>query len=236
VNKYHQELLKLFELYAGTSLSKHSDDYVGSSKSSYHINSPMTEKIVKSWIKMYPNMTISEYIDLLNNLSLGKSHTEFSAIGMLLRLKPKLRRELNPTTVSNWLNCTEGWAEVDAICQGNFTANEMLNDWDSWKKVLDTLAIAKNIHKRRASLVLLTGPVRHSQDSRLSDMAFKNIEILKSGKEILVTKAISWLLRDLVKLHKEKVENYLNTNETTLPRIAMRETRNKLKSGRKSGK
>ena len=85
-------------------------------------------------------------------------------------------------------------------------------------------------------MVLLTGPVRNSEDKRLSELAFGNIDELKHEKNILITKAISWLLRDLIKHHREEVERYIEQNRATLPRIAVRETVNKLKSGRKSGK
>jgi 3-methyladenine DNA glycosylase AlkD len=81
---------------------------------------------------------------------------------------------------------------------------------------------------------LLTKPVRDSDDTRLADLAFANIDKLKQDREILVTKAISWLLRDLIKNHRQKVEKYLQKNEDTLPRIAVRETRTKLLTGRKA--
>jgi len=40
----------------------------------------------------------------------------------------------------------------------------------------------------------------------------------------------------LIKHHRQEVEDYLKDNSDSLPKIALRETRNKLKSGRKSGK
>jgi 3-methyladenine DNA glycosylase AlkD len=69
------------------------------------------------------------------------------------------------------------------------------------------LAESGNINKRRAAAVL-----------------------------ILITKAVSWLLRNLVKHYRTEVEAYLRSNEGRLPAIAVRETFNKLKTGRKSGK
>ena len=135
-----------------------------------------------------------------------------------------------------WLDNAEGWAEVDSICQGNFTADEILYKWLDWEKLIRVFSNSKNIHKRRASLVLLTGPVRHSVDMRLSELAFDNIGKLKNESNILITKAVSWLLRDLIKNHKVEVEKYLKQNLNSLSRIAMRETTNKLRSGKKSGK
>ena len=81
--------------------------------------------------------------------------------------------------------------------------------------------------------MLLTGPISHSSDSRLSEIAFKNIGRLKSEKDILVTKAISWLLRSLIRHHKKEVGVYIKQNAGGLPKIAIRETRRKLLTGRK---
>lgn len=82
-------------------------------------------------------------------------------------------------------------------------------------------------------LAFLTGVVSKSEDLRLSNLAFENIDNLKAERDILITKSISWLLRDLTKLHREEVEKYLNDHSTLLPAIAVRETRNKLTTGKK---
>lgn len=236
MNKYHKEILELYTSFTGNYSSKHNKNYIGSNKFSYSINTPSSRKLVKDWVKEHSDLSLSEYTDLLNSLSLGKSHNEFSVIGKLLEYYPSLRKELNPKLLDSWLNHAEGWAEVDTICQGNFTADEMISHWSDWNKLIENFTTSKNVHKRRASLVLLTGPVRHSLDNRLSDLAFSNIDKLKKENDILITKAISWLLRDLIKYHRQEVEIYLDKNLNTLPKIAIRETKNKLKSGRKSGK
>ena len=78
---------------------------------------------------------------------------------------------------------------------------------------------------------MLTKPLRESADLRLARLAFANIGKLKSDKDILITSAVSWLLRALIKNHRQEVEDYLKDNSDSLPKIALRETRNKLKSG-----
>jgi 3-methyladenine DNA glycosylase AlkD len=101
--------------------------------------------------------------------------------------------------------------------------------------VLSTLSKSKNINKRRASMVLLCKPLTRSDDERLSKTALQMIDSLKGEKEILITKAISWTLRSMVKLHRSELSKYLNKNKTSLPAIAVRETATKLKTGRKNG-
>ena len=130
----------------------------------------------------------------------------------------------------------QGWAEVDTLCQSPFTSEDILSDWKTWKKALIEFSVSDNISKKRASLVLLTRPVREVKNARLSDLAFENVERLKNERDILITKAISWILRSLTKNYKKEVEKYLNENEKTLPSIAVRETRNKLNTGNKNRK
>ena len=85
-------------------------------------------------------------------------------------------------------------------------------------------------------MVFLTTPVSQSADKRLSDLAFENIDRLKHEKDILITKAISWILRSLVKHHKKEVSKYLEDSKESLPKIAIRETKNKITYGIKSYK
>jgi len=236
-NKYHLELLRELErykeeCYAVERESKHR--YVGSRKKMYGIKIPILSRVVKDWVKEHHNMSLKEYIDLLNSLLLfGYSHEEILVAGKLLKFLPQLRRQIEPTFLKNWLEVVEGWAEVDSICQNIFSAEEMLSKWNKWEKLISRFSLDMNIHKRRASLVLLVGPVRQSADERLLQLAFKNIEKLKGEKDILITKAISWLLRSLIKNHRKDVESYLSKYRQSLPQIVVRETTKKLLTGKK---
>jgi 3-methyladenine DNA glycosylase AlkD len=84
--------------------------------------------------------------------------------------------------------------------------------------------------------VLLTGPVHYSDDRRLSNLAFSTIATLEHERDILITKAVSWLLRSLLTRHRTEVSHYLDDHAQTLPKLAIRETRTKLETGTKSGR
>ena len=189
---------------------------------------------MRAWIARHPDLTPADYRHLLDLLSHGKTHNEFAFIGPLLSHLPRLRKSLTPRALDGWLARAEGWAEVDCICQSNFTADELLANWGEWKRWLVAWSQRANDHKRRASLVLLIKPVRDSADARLAQLAFANIGRLKRDKHILITKAVSWLLRDLIKHHRAEVEAYLGDHADTLPKIAVRETRVKLATGKKA--
>ena len=212
---------------------KREKNYIGSKKYSHTISSPVKKEIVKSWIKQHTSLSFYNYLDLLNSLYNENSHDEISIGGKLLEYLPKLRKQINPEVLDVWLGNVEGWAEVDSLCQSNFTAEEILLKWPIWKKLINKFSTDKNIHKRRASLVLLTGPVRKSTSKELSQLSFENITKLQNEKDILITKAVSWLLRCLIKNHRKETEDYLKKNEDKLPKIAIRETTKKLLTGKK---
>jgi len=236
MNKHNSELFAELIKYKGNGTKNQKDrdkSYIGSTKSSFFIKSSIKRQIVKNWINKHKQLRFDEYLNLLNSLYQGKSHDEISIAGKLLEFLPKLRKQLNPKIIDLWLTNVEGWAEVDSLCQSNFTCDEILNKWKEWEKLLIALSKSDNVHKRRASLVLLTGPVRHSADQRLTKLAFNNIDRLKKEKDILITKAISWLLRHLIKYNRSSVKKYLSENIDQLPKIAIRETKNKLLTGKK---
>ena len=236
-SKYHLELMSEVKAHAKPltkSQKEKLESYIGTTKTFYAVGADMEKQIIKRWIKKHSDLAVPEYMELLGSLYQGESCNEISLAGGLLKSLPKLRKTLEPEYLDGWLNRVQGWGEVDSMCQSKFSATEVLTKWEKWKSLLTKLASDDNVHKRRACLVLLTKPVRDSGDMRLADLAFATIDKLKQNREILVTKAISWLLRDLIKNHRQRVEKYLEENEDTLPRIAVRETRIKLLTGRKT--
>lgn len=210
--------------------------YLGSNKPTKGFKSVDVKKFAKQIVEDN-DIDQKKLVDLLD--SLYQNATTFNEVDIAAKIlgsKPQFCQNLDPEKLDNWLNYTYGWAEVDTLCQSNFTADVLLSNWQNWQKLLSKFNKDKNIHKRRASLVLLTKSLRESDDSRLSKLAFQFIENLKSEKEILTTKAVSWLLRALVILHDKEVLDYLEKNKDTLPKIAYREAFSKATTGRKYNK
>jgi len=209
------------------------ETYLGTRKTSCGISIPKIDEIVKKFAQNNRNIEIADFEMLLNKLYESENFDEIMFAGKLINAFPKLRKEISPEIVENWLDNLEGWAEVDSLCQPNFTAKEMLDNWDNWEVLLKKLNKDKNINKRRASLVLLTKPARQTNDEKIMRLAINNIDALKHEKEILITKAISWLLRSMIKNYRSIVEDYLKNNKGSLPAIAIRETQKKLLTGKK---
>jgi 3-methyladenine DNA glycosylase AlkD len=210
--------------------------YLGTKSATLNLATNDLRKLARDWVRANRDLAAAEVLRLCDQLFAGKTHQEKALGAIILSYARAGRVEASQERIESWLAHLHGWAEVDALCSNVFQYEEMLSDWASWKAMLNRLSRDANINRRRASLVLLTGPVRYSDDARLSILSFALIERLKSEREILITKAISWLLRTLSLRHKAEVAAYLKANQATLPRVAVRETMFKLKTGTKSGK
>jgi len=232
--KEHKKLLAEIKKHKGKGTShSNNDSYISSGHVYYDVSVPVRRQIARDWLKQNKDVSRNDFLAVINSLYKGESHEEKTLASILIGYHNSHRKTVKPTNLNRWLDDLVGWAEVDSLCQNVFTAKELLTDWKSWKSFIQKLARDKNINKRRASLVLLTGPTYRSKDKRLSNLALEVVDKLKNEKPIIITKAISWLLRDMSSQHRRDIEVYLKKNEDSLPKVAVRETWRKLKTGRK---
>lgn len=210
--------------------------YLGSNKPTRCVKTGEVQKAAGEFLKKN-DLTKTEFFELIDNLYLrAKTFEEVDLAAKLIGIKKEFRKSIDLGKLGYWLTFTHGWAECDCLCQSNFEVEEILKRWEEWEKLLITLNKSRHIQQRRASLVLLCKALRQSDDKRIVELAIKQVENLKSEKEILITKAVSWVLRSMYKNHKEKLAEYLCENKDSLPKIAYRESLNKVLTGKKSKK
>jgi len=209
-------------------------NYLKSGASFINVAVPEQRRIAKAWLKTHATWTVPDILKLVDELVRGENHEEKTlGLHLLEGLGPD-RRPFGPDEVDRWLDHLVGWAEVDSLCQSIFGADDLLGDWPAWRGFIRRLSKDANINKRRAALVLLVRSTGRNDDPRLRDLAFETIETLKGEREVIITKAVSWLLRALMETHPAEVTRYLDIQGPTLPAIAVRETRIKLATGRKT--
>lgn len=235
MNKLHQEILDAIKKTSKKKTGYKDDNaYVGSSDIFYSISVPKEREIAKAFAKAHKDMSQSEFDSLLLSLSKGDSHEEKSMPGKLLKYLPKLQENYDPKNLDKILDNISGWAQIDSLCYGIFTAEDMQKDWSTWQSMLESWNQDSNLNKQRASIVFLCQPNSKSSDERFLKLGFNFIKKLSSEKSILITKAISWLLRSMIDQHKKEVGEFVESNIETLPKIAIRETKTKLKYGIKN--
>jgi 3-methyladenine DNA glycosylase AlkD len=232
---HHKDILDLIKKHSGTA-TKHTfvDGYLGNEHPRFAISMPMLRTVAKSWMHDHRDLTATNFGKLLTSLAKGESGTEKTMVGILMDYARREQRKFDPQLFDQWLDHLVGWAEIDAVCSGRYTRTEIMDQWSAWKPLIIKFSKSKNISKRRASLVLLVLPVRLTDDNQLSTLALQVIDTLKHEKEILITKAISWLLRSMIKNHKNLISEYLENEGDSLPKIALRETLVKIKTGVKN--
>ncbi len=239
MNSLQQEILKEIEKapkYPAGNFKGNPFDlnkYLGSPHKLNHLNTPGMQKIAKEWRIAHKDIKAPELFEFLTILFESESFDEKMIAAYILEFLPQQRQEIDLSQLDRWLNRLVGWAEIDTIGTGPFEAKDMLDKWETWQKWLKKWSEDENVNKRRFSLVVLIIPVRDSVEQKLAEMAFENIDKLKSEKDILTTKAVSWILRGLIKNHRHQVEEYLDQNFEILPKITVREVKNKLATGRK---
>lgn len=207
--------------------------YLGTQKKFLNIKSSERDNIVREFKRKSENLTEAEVIQIFNELLADDVFEHFSFVGKFLTISRRVRTAVSLATLEEWLKITTGWAECDVLCQSLYDDKEVLTKWTEFKKAIVKFRASSNIQLRRAALVLQTKPNRSSNDPKLRRLAFETIEVLKSEKETLITKAISWLLRSLSRQNPAEVSRYLEANQSTLPKIAYRETMKKIATGKK---
>ena len=238
---HHQVLIAGLERHQrNRAHSQANDSYLSSGHRYYDVSIPTLRTLAKAWLKNNGGIPDAEFLAVLDALYRGKSYEEKVLASILLSYHRTGPGTIGPKLLDGWLDHLAGWAEIDSLCVGwasaarrNFTRDEILADWSQWARFIRTLSRSKNINKRRAALVFLTVPLRYSDDKRLAALAFEAIEQLKSEREIIVTKAVSWLLRSMVVHHKREVADYIRAKRRSLPAVAVRETTRKIATGRK---
>ena len=234
-NRFHKDLLKIIRETSGSpTKDEYLNNYLGSPHVRYPINAPTLRMIAKMWMGEHRELEPETFAGLLGSLIKGKSSTEKMMAGILMDYSSKHQRNFDPKVLDDWLEHLVGWAEVDAVCTGDFIASQLPAYWPQWKTLITRLSKSSNINKRRASLVLFCSPVSRIKNDTIADVALKTITKCQSEKDVMITKAISWVLRSLVKHHRQLVSEYVSANAATLPKIAVRETMVKLETGKKT--
>jgi 3-methyladenine DNA glycosylase AlkD len=234
-NIHHKNLLAEVKRTAGRpAQDKFLNRYLGADRPRYDIRNPEMRSIVSAWLRANRSLTSAQIASVISSLVQGRSVTEKMTGGFILDRCSADQRKFPPKLYDRWLNHLEGWAEVDTFCAGKYSGKEVPAQWKLWRPLLIALAKSKKISKRRASLVLLCAPLRYSEDRRLAKLAFANITRLRHEDSVLITKAISWLLRSMVKLHRPALVEFLRLHREELPSIAVRETETKIRTGRKT--
>ena len=112
----------------------------------------------------------------------------------------------------------------------------ILADADQRVKYLWRLIADEDVWSRRLALVATVPLNRGEAGVAFPDLTLSLVEQVKAERHPMITKAVSWALREMVRHHRKRVVAYLKANRETLAALVVREVGNKLRTGLKSGK
>ncbi len=207
--------------------------YLGTRRKFLNVKSADRDRVLWQTLRDIKSLPSKQIVETLNELLMSDTFEFVNFAGKLLAISAKTRENIDFEMLERWLRPTSGWAECDGICQSLFRENEVLDRLDEWQKTIIKFSNDQNIQLRRASLVLQVKPGSTSSDPKLRKLAYRTIDKRKSEKKVLITKAISWLLRSLSRRNPKEVLQYLEDNIASLPAIAYRETMRKITTGKK---
>lgn len=204
-----------------------------SAQSDFGVATPELRKLVRQWSKSIK----AESADFIQSLALSllnQNVTECRQVGYELLSRHKAGfQALTESKLTELARGLDNWACVDLY------STYLLGPAWNQRLVSDAYVVARarsgDMWLRRAAMVA-TVPLNQKSRGGSGDAERTLLiaELLVCDGEELVQKAVSWALRVLVPWDREAVEGFIAAHE--LPARVLRELRNKLSSGTKSGR
>jgi len=201
----------------------------------YGVRTPRHRQIARDWRRAHKDIAFDDLLPLVETLWLGKSQEERTMAMELLNQYRHHIPNLAWDHFERWRYQVDNWALADGL------ASTLLGPWlaanpDDRLDRLWYLIAAEDMWIRRVALVATTPINRGRASFTLPDMTLELIDRVKEERDPMITKAVSWALRVLIKKHADRVSAYLEQNKDVLARHVIREVNNKLRTGLKSGR
>jgi 3-methyladenine DNA glycosylase AlkD len=192
-------------------------------------------QIVRAWRREHRDVTIDDLLPLVEALWAGESREERLIALELPQHYPFAISQLTWEHFDRWRRDLDNWELTDVLGLGVLgpwvAASPEQREQHLWDLVQD-----EDVWSRRLGLVAIVGLRRARAKVDLLALALGLLDQVKEQPDPAITKAISWVLRELVKEHPGEVAAYLDENVDLLPKHVVREVTNKLTTGRKDGR
>jgi len=192
-------------------------------------------EIVRAWRRGHKDVVAEDLLALAEALWDGQSREERMLALELLQHYARYIPQLTWSRFERWRRDLDNWELTDVLGVG-VLGPWVLDDPDGRAQHLRDLIADEDVWSRRLGLVGAIGLNRARKDASFPELTFQLIDEVREERHPLITKAVSWMLRDLSKKHPDRVAAYLEKNRDVLAGHVVREVANKLKTGLKSGR
>lgn len=193
---------------------------------------PNIRSIVKDLSKRFKKTIPEEVIEFVKLLNATRI---LEAQQIAFEVLVKHKAALQSLTLDDLLVLGEGidnWVSVDYFA--GMLAGPSWREGKISDEVIEEWATSDNRWWRRAAVVCtiaLNQKARGGSGDAVRTL--KICELVAYDKDEMVAKALSWALRELAKREADPVIEFVNQNESILPKRVIREVRRKIETGRK---
>ncbi|HXK61722.1 MAG TPA: DNA alkylation repair protein [Acidobacteriota bacterium] len=191
-------------------------------------------QIARRWSLEHRDACWEAVLELIESLWQAPSQEERALAILLLQRHSGRIPSLDWELFDRWRKDLDNWGLTDALATIVFgpwiAADYSVRGARLWSLIEDS-----SVWSRRLALVA-TVPLNRVPSTAIPETTLALIDRVASEREPMITKAVSWALRELIRVDRASVESYLEENRTRLARLVLREVGNKLRTGLKSGK
>ncbi|HUS69489.1 MAG TPA: DNA alkylation repair protein [Anaerolineae bacterium] len=192
-------------------------------------------QIVRAWRREHRDVAMDHLLALVEAFWAGESREERLIALELPQHYPLVIPQLTWEHFDRWRRNLDNWELTDVLGVGVLgpwvAASMERREQHLWDLVQD-----EDIWSRRLGLVSIVGLNRARANVDLLPLALGLVDQVKDAPDHTITRAISWVLRELGQERPGEVAAYLEENVDLLPKQVLREVTNKLTTGRKDGR
>lgn len=189
-------------------------------------------RVIRKWLRDHRTWPFATIVRLAELFWLGDPRDEAIPIE-LLGLSRRHIASLSSSFFERWRKPLCTWHDTDGL--GIYVFGPWLAADAARVRTLQKLIQARDRCSRRLALVGTVTLNRQGQTA-IPQLTLKLVDAVAHERDPLITKAVSWALRELTKTHADVVKQYVEKNADRLPAIAVREVRMKLRTGLKNPK
>jgi 3-methyladenine DNA glycosylase AlkD len=193
------------------------------------------EGLARAWHREHPAASSREVLALADALWARAIREEMVLAAMLVGGEPAVRQVFGMRRLYRWGALLDNWETTDNL------GARVLGPWAAAEPgeclaTLELLSRQRNPWLRRLALVGCVYVGRRPDAAEWWPRVTGIVLPLAADREASIPKAISWVLRSHTGRCPAEVAAFLEEHGRALPAIAVRETRNKLATGYKTGK
>ena len=201
----------------------------------YGVRVPQLREMARLWQRAHKAVAREDLMALVEALWDGESREEKMLALYLLQHHKRWIPGLTWAHFERWRQGLDNWEVTDGL--GVRTLGPwLLADPEARLDHLWDLIADENMWSRRLALVATTWLNRGYQGFSAPDLTLGLIDRVKDERDPMITKAVSWALREVIRAHPDRVDAYVQENQDALAVHVVREVNNKLRTGLKSGR